>query len=415
MKPVSICLVGCGGMGMRHIGGYRRLDQTGLSNLRIVAVCDIDATKAEAAARQVEAWFGTRPAVYTDVADAIADPRVEALDIATDPSAHHRVGVPALLAGKHVISEKPLGITVRAAQSLIDAAREGHAVLATAENLRRDPSLRLARAVLDAGLLGEVFLMVHNTVGGDDTVMGTEWRHAKSKGAIGLDMAVHYTDIIQYLLGDFDVIFGRGLIAEPTRRMPATGGQGHAGERWITPTGEDSVLALYRMTSGVLAQMAYLPAGPASAPNDQVVYDERRIHGRVGALQIPPHRTGWPLVFRTRERVYTGEEILALVPGFTLDELTTRLFGPGKVTHQLSRLDADACHLAIELHDFADAVLTGRQPEVDGHLGLTAVASILAAYESDRIRASVTMADVMSGAIHGYQDEIDRDLGLLPI
>ena len=68
-----------------------------------------------------------------------------AVDVVTDGSTHHQVAVPALLAGKHALVEKPLGITMRACQSMIDAASEGGAVLATAENYRRDPPNRLAR------------------------------------------------------------------------------------------------------------------------------------------------------------------------------------------------------------------------------------------------------------------------------
>jgi predicted dehydrogenase len=72
----------------------------------------------------------------------------------------------------------------------------------------------------------------------------------------------------------------------------------------------------------------------------------------------------------------------------------------------------DAAHLAIELHDFAAAVLDGRSPEVDGHLGMTAVAAIHAAYESDLLGRSVTMDEIMSSKISGYQDEIDEAIGL---
>ena len=59
---------------------------------------------------------------------------------------------------------------------------------ATAENLRRDPTNRLARSILEHGLLGDPFLMVHNVLGGDDQIIITPWRHLKLRGAIGLDL-----------------------------------------------------------------------------------------------------------------------------------------------------------------------------------------------------------------------------------
>jgi predicted dehydrogenase len=226
---------------------------TGLSNLEITAVCDLRPENARPGADEVERQFGACPKVYTDLDDAIADPAIQALDIVTDPSTHHQVAIPALRAGKHVICEKPLGITVRACQQMIEAARAGGTVLATVENLRRDPPNRLARAVLDAGLLGPLHMMIHHAIGGDDCIIITPWRHLKEKGAIGLDMAVHYTDIVQYYLGEFDQIYGRGLIAEPVRRrrpQPELSLESYQTRFATMPetveaTGEDSVIALF--------------------------------------------------------------------------------------------------------------------------------------------------------------------------
>ena len=78
--------------------------------------------------------------------------------------------------------------------------------------------------------------------------------------------------------------------------------------------------------------------------------------------------------------MFTGEDILPLLPDFALDEVTTRFFGE-EMMHQLKRDEIDAVHLAIELWDFGDAILRNRPPEVDGHLGMTAVAAILGVYE----------------------------------
>ena len=93
--------------------------------------------------------LGSRPAVFSDHEELIASGAVEALDVVTDPAAHHPIAVPALDEGLHVICEKPLGITVRACRAIVDAAARSGAVLATAENYRRDAPNRLARAVID--------------------------------------------------------------------------------------------------------------------------------------------------------------------------------------------------------------------------------------------------------------------------
>ncbi len=113
-----------------------------------------------------------------------------------------------------------------------------------------------------------------------------------------------------------------------------------------------------------------------------------------------------------------GKEILALVPDFQFNDITERLFGPDGVEYDMPT-DAphpgyaiDARHLAIEYHDFARAILTGGQPEVDGLTGTKAVAAILGAYESAAIGRSVTMEEMLSGSVRTYQEEIDAALGL---
>jgi predicted dehydrogenase len=95
-----------------------------------------------------------------------------------------------------------------------------------------------------------------------------------------------------------------------------------------------------------------------------------------------------------------------------LTEITERLFGPNEVEYDLPFAAIDAKHLAIEYHDFAAAVLSGGQPEVDGYLGMTAVAAILGAYESAWAGRAVTMAELLSGEVRAYQEEIDNALGL---
>ena len=414
MERVPVCLVGCGGMGHRHIWGFEALATSGDQPLDLVAVCDTREDNALRAAAEIERITGRRPTVHLSIEDAIADPQIAAFDVVTDASSHHTVVVPILEAGKHVMCEKPLGLTVRACRAIMDAASESGVVLSTAENLRRDPPNRLARAAIDAGLLGDLHLMVHNSIGGDDRIIITPWRHLKDKGAIGLDMGVHYTDIIQYYLGEFDVIFGRGLIAEPIRRRrdaPELDTESYRARFAEIPesmeaTGEDSVIAMYRMKSGVTATLAYVPSGPGHS------YFQRSLHGRDGSMEVPRDRTGNEVELRRADGVRRGKEMLDALPDFELDGITGRLFGERTVSYDWPFERIDASHLAIELHDFATAILEDRSPEVDGYLGTTAVAAILGAYESDLLGRSVTMDEIMSGEVTGYQDEIDEAIGL---
>ena len=412
MTTISICLVGCGGMGSRHVQGFARLLRSGMSNVRLAAVCDVRADNAERVAGEAEALLGYRPKIHLKIEDAIADLEVQAFDVVTEAFSHLSVVLPALAAGKHVLCEKPLALTVRSCRALIDAAHASGAVLATAENYRRDPTNRLAKAVIDSGLLGTIHLMVQTMVGGNDRIIITPWRHFKDKGAIGLDMGAHLTDIVQYYFGDFAAVFGKGFIAEPIRRRqenPEMQTEAYM-KRFleipaeITATGEDSFVATYTMASGLPVQMSYVASGPGKG------WNQRTVHGRNGSLEIFNDRTGKAPILHTTEGDLTGQALADRI-GFKLDALTEKLYGG--VSYEMSWAETDSGLLAIEIHDFAQAIAEGRPPEVDGMGGLTAVASVLAAYESGIAGRAVTMGEVMSSRISTYQDEIDADLGLL--
>jgi predicted dehydrogenase len=414
LEKTPLCLVGCGGMGHRHILAYKELEDSGIGNIELMAVCDLNPNSADLGKREIERLFGRTPLVFTDLDKALAHPNIAAIDVATEPSFHHQVAVPALRAGKHVMSEKPLGLTMKACQAMIDAAKEKNVVLATAENLRRDPPNRLARSILDHGLLGDPYLMIHNSLGGNDKMIITPWRHLKDKGAIGLDMAVHFTDIVQYYMGEFDQIYGTGWIVEPVRYKPDDSGlklESYV-ERLktypdsIEATGEDSVFAMYRMKSGAMVQFTYAGGGRGSSGF------ERSVHGRLGALYAPGDRNGNPVVLRLEGQEFKGEEILPLLPNFQMNEITVRLFGETMVTYDLDFPPVDAKHMAIEMHDFGEAILKGTTPEVDGHLGMTAVAAIYGAYESILAGRAVSMEEVMAGEVYAYQEEIDAAIGL---
>ena len=414
MEKLKLCLVGCGGMGHRHILAYKELEDSGIGNVELMAVCDLNPKNADLGKREIERLFGRVPQVYTDLDAALANDEIQAIDVATEPSYHHQVAVPSLQAGKHVLCEKPLGLTMKACQAMIDAAQANGVVLATAENLRRDPPNRLARAILDAGLLGDPYLMIHNSLGGNDKMIITPWRHLKDKGAIGLDMAVHYSDIVQYYMGPFAQIYGTGWIVEPVRYKPDDSGiklESYVERLKTFPdsveaTGEDSIFAMYKMESGAMVQFNYAGAGRGSGGF------ERSVHGRLGALYAPGDRNGNAVILRLEGRELSGAEILELVPDFQMTEITTRLFGEKTVTYDLDFPPGEAKHMAIEMHDCADAALTGGTPEVDGHLGMTAVAAIYGAYESILAGRAVSMEEVLKGDVYAYQEEIDAAIGL---
>jgi predicted dehydrogenase len=412
MGGTSMGLVGCGGMGRRHLRAYRALREIGAVDFTIAAVCDPHRSAAEEAADLAEEYLGRRPAVFFDHSELITSGSVAALDVVTDPSTHHVVAVPALGAGLHVICEKPLGLTVRACRQIVNAAARSSAILATAENYRRDGANRLARAVLEHGMLGDVHLMIETHIGGGDGVVVSPWRHLREAGSIALDMGVHFTDIFRYYFGELDWVSGSAFIAEPVRVL-APGGGPVDGIDEVSPgairaTGEDSLVALYRTMSGVFIQLAYVPSGPGRPSS------RRSVHGRRGSMSVPPDRSGGAVVVQLEDRTLSGAELRRELGGFGLDGVAASFFGPGGTEYALPFAEVDAATIGIELDDFIRAVTDGRPPEVDGLSGLLDVAAVWGVAESGQSRGRVPIAAVADGTVSAAQDPLDAVIGLLP-
>jgi len=426
-STLTLALIGCGGMGLRHLQGLAELQRAGLSPFELIAVCDAREEAAERAATMAEDILGRRPEVLTDVGDLLDGPTgrlLDAVELVTDVGAHHRLGVQVLWAGKHLLCEKPLGLTVRACRLLVEAAEHSGMVLATAENYRRDPINRLVEALLRAGVIGRPFMAVQESVGGGRAVTITPWRHQKDRGGIVVDMGVHYTDLWRYFLGPIERVSGRVALFEP-QRYPAPMGASMATYYGATSspdpveaTAEDTSAGQVTFAGGALGHWLLSVAGHGEG------YFTRRFFGSEGSLEAPADRTGRPVRYAPAAHAGGGstggyqtvDDTMArsLVPAFALDDATTRLFGARALTsYDLPFEEIDRKLLALEIEDFGRAILDGRSPEVDGLGGLEAVAAVYAFFESSALGREVALDEVVSGAVAPYQHAIDAALGLL--
>jgi predicted dehydrogenase len=394
---ISLAIAGCGVMGRRHVLGLKKLQEIDRLRFDLVAVCDPFEASALAMADLVEGQLGTRPAIYAEPSELPGD--VQALDITTSPDLHARIGIQALQAGRHVQMEKPVTLTIPQGRDLL--AAQGDRTLSVAENYRRDPINRLARALIDAGVLGQPFLAVQSSSGGGENVIITPWRHLKRACGIAIDMGVHYADILEYLLGPLETIAGLGAVIDTERK-------GNDGTMYPADA-EDLTVGIGRHQSGALATMILSVAGRGEGHFSRVVY------GTKGSLSIPGDRTGKPLRLSLRangeDRVLSDAELLDLVPDFRLDDTTAALFGGDRITsYDLPWADTDANLLAVEFDDFAGAILDDRPPEVDGAFGLRSLAISYGFLESDRLGRFVSVGELLTSDDLPYQKEIEEAL-----
>jgi predicted dehydrogenase len=419
-ESIPLAIVGCGGMGHRHMYGLAELQKAGLSPFELVGVCDPQSDNAESLAEQAEERLGTRPAVAASLDELPGG--VAAIDLTTTPRFHHTVAVDAFERGWHVMSEKPLGLTARACKIMVDAAAKAGCVLSTAENYRRDPINRLGKALLDAGVIGDARLMLHHTMGGGDAMLISVWRHQKDASGVMLDVGVHFADILEYYLGPAATVYAQTRLHEKTRKNPAAGTDGEGGGpagvygRWqkempaeFDATADDAGYSTMLFESG--AVVSYIED---HASRGEGMW-KRAIFGSRGSMDLPGDRSGRRLTLHLPgQEPQTGAELLDHVPDFRLDAATAALFGGDRLyEYSFEFPETDRKLIAVEYADFGAAIQgeAGR-PEVDGMQGARSVAIAYAWMESQVAGRVVTVDEVLNDEVNAYQAEINDSLGL---
>ena len=411
MERINLGLVGCGGMGTRHLYGLRTLARSPFNRIDLRALCDINLDNARLAAAEARKLLGVEPAIFTDLeAMAAAMPELDAVDVVTDPAVHHEVVCAALDLGLHVMVEKPMAITVRACLMMIQAAERNRRVLSVAENYRRDPSARLARHMVGSGAIGVPYMGLFHQVSEGDRIFITPWRHLKNRGGPLLDMGVHYTDLIRYQLGDIREVYGDVRLVEPVRRKAETMWRPYEFYRKqyddmdpvVRADAEDSSVAMFRMAGGATVNWVVGLGGYGACGNQLIL-------GTEGCIEGFGTRGGRVRMRRGRRDFQEQEEMLASTDGFEQDPLSAHFFPSGQTS---SDREVDWKLLAMEVHELGEAIAEGKAVEVDGVEGLKDVAAVYAVFESAAAGCAVRMADVESGEIDAYQADIDAALGI---
>jgi predicted dehydrogenase len=416
-ERIKIAAVGCGGMGRRHLNGMAALYKSLSCNMELVAVCDLNQENANWLADEAQALLGARPRVFADVAEmARAMPELQAADVTTDSGSHHAVATACLEAGLHVLCEKPLAVTVRGCNLIIETARRKNRVLSVAENYRRDPVQRLTRTLLDDGAIGDVRLVVYAGVGGRDAIQMTPWRHMKHTASMPIDAGVHTADILRYLFGEPRLIWGETRLHEKVRRKTGSAGPGGMYARWlpsipdtIEPTGDDALYAHITFESGAVGQWIHDSAGHGKGLNLRVAF------GSKGSLDLSNPRGGRPVTLHLDDgTAISDERILEYAPSYRLSPLAAELFGGERIWHyEFEFNDVDAKILACEYHELGECIRTGAAPEVTGEEGRADLALNYGPFEAGRVGRPLTMEELLSGRADPYQREVDERLGLL--
>lgn len=185
----AIGLIGCGGISEYHLKAYRS------AGYSVRALCDVAPERAEKRRKQ----FYPEAVVYQDYRDLLEQDDLEVIDISTHPRIRATMIEAALLADKHVLSQKPFVLDLDVGQRLADLACQRNLRLAVNQNARWAPHFSYLRAAVEAGLLGDI-TGVHMSVHWDHSwVRGTEFENVHH--LILYDYAIHWFDMVSCLFG----------------------------------------------------------------------------------------------------------------------------------------------------------------------------------------------------------------------
>lgn len=198
LEHIAFAQIGCGVVGRKRVAALG-------SDAPLLYACDLDLPRAVEVAKLSPGCVAT-----TDVATALSDPRVAAVIVSTRNNALAPLALAAVLAGKHVLLEKPGALNAAQLRIIRDAATTTGPRVRLGYNHRFHPALTKARALVDAGALGPLMFLRARYGHGGRVGYDREWRAdpALSGGGELIDQGVHLIDLASWLLGEFPTVGG---------------------------------------------------------------------------------------------------------------------------------------------------------------------------------------------------------------
>lgn len=301
IKHLRIGLCGFGFMGKTHLWAVRNIpffhDTDALPfSAEITALCASSETPEKSA--DICTSFGIPSPMSQDA--MISDPSIDVIDICTPNPFHYETARKAILAGKHVLCEKPLTLTATEGYDLAELADTQGLICGTVFNNRFLAPVIRAKQIIDEGRLGNIlsfdFTYRHNSCIDPERRVG--WKQTAEYGGGTLaDLGPHVIDLCHYLCGDIHSILAKAQIAFPTHLTTA-------GETWQTNADEAYYIIatlscgavgnihVSKLTQGANDELSFAVYGTKGAlsfslmnPNYLYFYDATAEGGSLGGLK----------------------------------------------------------------------------------------------------------------------------------
>ena len=413
---IRIGIVGCGRILAAHLRGYQLLREAGIDDFRITALCarreqDAQMFVQRGAGPPQRPPVGTGPEdplavgdvylsdfqndvdvqVFTDYQRMIQQAPIDAVNDFTTHALHHQVAAVALNAGKHLLTQKPLAVSMAAGRAMCEQAAASELVLAVFENARNREDTRQLGWLFDSGVAGALQMILMVNVGNwwapDRIVADTPWRHALLEGGgITLDIGVHLFNHFRYVAGEIETVTAHTEVLEAVRRSHNAAGRV---VQEISCDADDTLFATFRTVRAVTGTITASWSG----------------HG------APTPVGGRGTVYYAEKGSVVGSEMTGDDGSRrSLSELYTAGCDATRRQHDFPLSTTDS--FALNQFDWLSAIREGREPETSGRDGLRDLAAAFAVLESSLAKRTVHVDEVLQGHLREYQRPIDERFGL---
>ena len=345
---VRFGVIGCGAIHSVHCQALQNIEEAILT-----AVFDVVSERVETAASR----FGVVAAGSLDELFGLVD----AVCVCVPSGNHAAVGILAAKAGKHVLVEKPIDVSLDAATALIEACEENGVKLGTISQHRFSESVRKLRDAAQSGafgklLEGDAYIKWYRTQAYYDS---GDWRGTwkLDGGGCLINQGVHYIDMIQWIMGGVHSVQAQVRTAAHDIEV------------------EDIATALVEYKNGAIG---VIQGSTSFYPG---LAERLEVHGQYGSVILEGDKPKlWKIdAVAAAEGLYGGGVLMQPTPSLHLhdqeDVVANAASDPTAVWGEQHRL---------QIADFAQAIIEDREPVMTGRMALEPLKVILAIYESGR-------------------------------
>lgn len=335
-NKINFGIIGCGRIAPKHAQAVVS-NPLGILN----AVADIVPLRAHA----IQEKYGGLS--FSDYHHLLENKQIDVINICTPSGLHAKMAIEALEAGKHVIVEKPMALTIEDSESMVQTAKKVKKKLCVALQNRYNPPIIELKQALDRGDFGAL-LLCNATIRWyrPQSYYEDGWHGTKSMdGGVLFNQAIHYVDILQWLMGDIDSVFS------------FTGTLAHKIDI------DDACVASLRFKNGSLGS---LEASTITFPRN--IEGSIAVFGKRGSVKIG----GTAL---------NQKKLWCFSPSDSVEEI------PALVASEENAIYGESHKRVVD--DMIDALINDREPQINGEEGRKSIAIVNAIYRSASVGSSV--------------------------